>query len=448
MVAELDELGPPSRQTDSAVLAWDIRRRQAAAAKARSTGAGPIYLKGVKPSASVGPSGISFAKFAALGFALFISAVGLIFLCDLMSADGAATVGAQEFQQLAGVLQQILAEQQAQRTRLDELGQAVQGAGNAVQTTQQTTQAVIQQVVQEVQAGFVAEQQQHLEQLNQVAQAVQTLQGQVPDPTVAANQLNQLGQAMQDLQAQVQQQQQQQVNPTHIQQIGQTVQALQTQVQQMNQPAAAPVQSSASGPTPTPQTSDPGQAAQGNGLFQTGATVQPCGTQFFNIGGSPAQPGGPGAGVSPAVAYAIQQGGVDSRALGKPAMFDPTSTKTSFQDWSDSIITLCDSTMPGIYECMEWVVNAQPKHPLDLTFLKAKFSHLDPLLLAYAESNIFAILSTYTAGEAKSLTRQAKRPNGMEAFRLLQCRFNPVTIGKAAGPFDPHHKSFGKCWTG
>ena len=151
--------------------------------------------------------------------------------------------------------------------------EAVQGAGTAVQTTQQTTQAAIQQVVQEVQAGFVAEQQQ-FGAFDQVAQAVQTLQGQIPDPTVAANQLNQLGQAMQDLQAQVQQQQQQQDSPAPIQQIGQTVQALQTQVQQMNQHAAAPAQSSASGPTPTPQTGDPGQAAQGNGLFQTGATVQ------------------------------------------------------------------------------------------------------------------------------------------------------------------------------
>ena len=85
--------------------------------------------------------------------------------------------------------------------------------------------------------------------------------------------------------------------------------------------------------------------------------------------------------MGPAVAYAIQQGGVDSRALGKPAVFDPTSMKTSFQDWSDSIITLCDSTMLGIYECMEWVVNAQHKHPLDLAFLKTKFNRLDPLFV-------------------------------------------------------------------
>lgn len=86
--------------------------------------------------------------------------------------------------------------------------------------------------------------------------------------------------------------------------------------------------------------------------------------------------------------------------------------------------------MPGIYECLEWIVTEQPKHPLDLTYMKAKFAHLDANLLGYAESNIYAILSSYTAGEAKSLVRQARRPNGMEAFRLLQTRFNPVTIGR------------------
>ena len=134
--------------------------------------------------------------------------------------------------------------------------------------------------------------------------------------------------------------------------------------------------------------------------------------------------------MSPEVAYALQQGGVDGRALGKPTVFDPTNSKVSFQDWSESIITLSDSSMPGIYECMEWIVTNQPKHSLDLPFLKVKFAHLDQVLLAYAESNVFAILSTYTAGEARSLVRQAKRPNGMEAFRLLQVRFNPTTIGR------------------
>ena len=79
---------------------------------------------------------------------------------------------------------------------------------------------------------------------------------------------------------------------------------------------------------------------------------------------------------------------------------------------------------------LEWIVTAQPRSPLDLALLKVKFPMLDPTLLAYAESNVYAMLSSYTSGEARSLVRQARRPNGMEAFRLLQIRFNPVTIGR------------------
>ena len=58
------------------------------------------------------------------------------------------------------------------------------------------------------------------------------------------------------------------------------------------------------------------------------------------------------------------------------------------------------------------------------------FPHLDPLLVQYADTNVYAMLTTYTLGEARSLVRQARRPNGFEAFRLLQIRFNPVTIGR------------------
>lgn len=61
-------------------------------------------------------------------------------------------------------------------------------------------------------------------------------------------------------------------------------------------------------------------------------------------------PGGPAptAAMSPAVAYAIQQGGVDNRALGTPAVFEPGGN-VSFQDCSDHVITTCDSNMSGDY---------------------------------------------------------------------------------------------------
>lgn len=62
--------------------------------------------------------------------------------------------------------------------------------------------------------------------------------------------------------------------------------------------------------------------------------------------------------------------------------------------------------------------------------MKVTFPGIDGLLIDYAESNVYAILSTYTTGEARSLVRQARRPHGMEAWRLLQMRFNPVTLGR------------------
>ena len=63
--------------------------------------------------------------------------------------------------------------------------------------------------------------------------------------------------------------------------------------------------------------------------------------------------------------------------------------------------------MPGLYEIIEWVVNTQPRTPLTAGILKLGFPHIDPLLIDYAESNVFAILSTYTAGEARSLVQKA-----------------------------------------
>ena len=395
----------------------------------RTTAAGDIALRGARlalQTPRAGGIGLHYktgichwtflVKFGFWTLLTICSAVGLIFIYDMAQADGSPTAAQpSEMQQIAGMLQQMPQEQQRQRERLDELGSVVQGTGAALHGTQQMTENVIQQVVTQVQAGFQQEQQQHQDQMNQVSQAVQSLQDQVQQlPGLAAEQLQQIGQTVQQMQGQIQQH----VNVEQVQQLGQAMQNLQSQVQSMNAAAVQPPPA----PSGSPQAS-PGHAGSGPPpVFQFGS--QPVGGGGFGLGGMS------GATVNPAVAYAIQQGGVDGRSLGKPTTYDPTTSKVSFQDWSDSIITLADSSMPGIYEVLEWIVTAQPRSPLDLTLLKVKFPMLDPTLLAYAESNVYAMLSSYTSGEARSLVRQARRPNGMEAFRLLQIRFNPVTIGR------------------
>ena len=47
------------------------------------------------------------------------------------------------------------------------------------------------------------------------------------------------------------------------------------------------------------------------------------GPQIYNMNGGVGFQNAAGGAMSPAVAYAIQQGGVDNRALGKPPTYDP-----------------------------------------------------------------------------------------------------------------------------
>ena len=148
----------------------------------------------------------------------------------------------------------------------------------------------------------------------------------------------------------------------------------------------------------------------------------------MSAAGSQVAGGLPGVGAAgsrwpQAVAYAIQQGGVDSKQLGKPGMFNPMDGKSSFLDWADSVITLRDSNMPGIYEVLEWIATSRQKTPMTQGDVLLHFPHLDPLLVQYADTHVYAMVTTYTLGEAR-------RPNGFQAFRLLQIRFNPVTIGR------------------
>ena len=312
------------------------------------------------------------------------------FVIALVGIDSMADGSAGQ-QGLEATLQQMIAEQQAQRAQMQDLAQAVQGAQGGLQMTQTVTEAVVQQVVGQVQASFAQEQQRQQDNLGQVAQAHQQTQEQLT-------------------------------------QVGATLRLMQSQIQQMSQFAAGTASGAAGSGQGTPRAATGGHQPTSP---QPAVGGQP-GVPVYNMagvgGGSPG--GGGGVRTSPAVAYAIQQGGVDGKQLGRPGNFNPADSKVSFLDWADSIITLSDSNMPGIYEILEWIMHEQPKTGVVLADLLVKFPALDPLLVQYGDTQIYAVLSSYTSGEARSLVRQARRPNGYEAFRLLNARFNPSTIGR------------------
>ena len=355
---------------------------------------------------------------------LFLSICGVIFISEIMADQPPQGPQTPAEAQVVQLLQRIVQEQAEQRTQINQLGAAVTASCQAVQGAQQVTEHVVQEVVQQVQQAFQQGNQTHQEQISQIAQNLhQEQQNQ-------QQQIQTIAQAISGLQQ----------NVTNL--TGQVQTGVGTPSLPGSPPQPPPGGAGNAGfpPQGSGQSSADGLGAGVNGPGVNGPSSQQVppfpnlggpsasGPQMYNMGG--ATGGGQMGTLSPAVAYAIQQGGIDNRALGKPQVYDPSNSKTSFQDWSDHIVTMCDGTMPGIYEVMEWVVNTQPRMVLDIIGLKQRFPHIDGLLLDYAESNVFAILSTYTAGEARSLVRQARRPHGMEAWRLLQMRFNPVTVGR------------------
>ena len=351
-----------------------------------------------------------------------LTLLGLDFAWTIWMAQGSTAGDGTSMQEVADALRQIVTEQRDQRGRLEELGQAVAGTAQGVTGTQAVTEQVINQVVGQVQGAFQQQQTATQEQVGQIAGAVQSLQQQLAQLVQTAANLTSPGRGGADHGS--------------------------SSSGGPNGPPGPP------GPPGTPGPGTPARpgypaAADGTGGVQGGGYnggPQPDGSlpsgglgtgqqpQMFTLGdgaGGGPRTGFSAGGVHPAVAYALQQGGVDARVLAKPPFFDPSKTdKVSFQDWSETIITVTDAQIPGTWEILEWIVNKQPKVALDQLTLLAQFPHLDRTLVEYTDSNLYAMLTTYTAGEARSLVRQAKRPNGVEAFRLLQVRFNPLTIGR------------------
>ena len=98
--------------------------------------------------------------------------------------------------------------------------------------------------------------------------------------------------------------------------------------------------------------------------------------------------------------------------------------------------------MPGIYEVLEWIVTAQPKSPLDLPLLKVKFPMLDPTLLAYAESNVFAMLSSYRG--SKIVDEAGKTPQRYGGIPSPTSSVQSGHYWAATSSFDEDSKSSGE----
>ena len=124
--------------------------------------------------------------------------------------------------------------------------------------------------------------------------------------------------------------------------------------------------------------------------------------------------------------------GVDAKVLSKPSTYDPVKSPgyAAFNDWSDHVITCVDAQIPGTWELLEHIKDTQPAAQVSIDDLSLHFPNIDRATLEYLNSTLYAVLITFTVGEARNIVRQARRPNGYEAWKLLQRRFNPVTIGR------------------
>ena len=100
--------------------------------------------------------------------------------------------------------------------------------------------------------------------------------------------------------------------------------------------------------------------------------------------------------MNPAIAYAIQQGGIDAKVLAKPTIFDPVKHTgyAAFSDWSDHITTCVDAQIPGTWEVLAYIKDSQPNSVMSVDDLNLHFPNLDRATLEYSNSNLYAVLMT------------------------------------------------------
>ena len=122
---------------------------------------------------------------------------------------------------------------------------------------------------------------------------------------------------------------------------------------------------------------------------------------------------------------------VDTKGIGRPQNFD--NTEASFPAWRTRFENFTQAIFPGAGEVMDWAADETAR----ITFVQSdkqfgegqtdenlRYAHLKEL-----ERDLRTALLHVLTGESFSLVDKTERTDGLEAWRLLVYRWDPVTIG-------------------
>ena len=116
---------------------------------------------------------------------------------------------------------------------------------------------------------------------------------------------------------------------------------------------------------------------------------------------------------------------VDNKAVGKPFAFAGTQNQ-SFQEWRHKLIVYMLSIYQDTPELLQWAESQQSVITKDS--VATQFLELDnPVKMS---TDLYAMLTTFTEGEANKIVRSIQSYNGLETWRQLKIRYDPKTLAK------------------
>lgn len=130
-----------------------------------------------------------------------------------------------------------------------------------------------------------------------------------------------------------------------------------------------------------------------------------------------------------AVRGAQQTSLVDNKGLGKPSVFN--NTEESFRVWSHKTSNFVCSVHREAKDLL--AACAQDDTAVDLDVLKAQHFETPESLVDEINARVYQCLMALTDGESFDIVLGAGEGNGLEAWRRLQRRWDPSTVGRAKG---------------